>query len=339
MASQPPVVLTMGEPAGIGAEIALRAWQALRGTDDAFFLLHDPELLSGIARSLSLEVPVRPISRAGETRAAFGDCLPVMPLGLGAAVEMGRADTRNAATVVHAIRLAVDLAASGEASGVVTNPIQKAALYESGFRFPGHTEFLEALAGPGCRATMMLVSDALKVVPVSIHQSLAAAVTGISVDRIAEVARAADAGLRSDFGHRRPRLAVAGLNPHAGEAGSMGREEIEVIAPAVEALKREGIDARGPHSPDTMFTARSRAGYDAAICMYHDQALIPLKTLDVDGGVNVTLGLPFVRTSPDHGTALNIAGKGLANPGSLIAAIRMAARIAGRRRERQGTEA
>ena len=182
---------------------------------------------------------------------------------------------------------------------------------------------------------MMLASEEtdLRVVPVSIHEPLSAAVGGMSTERIVAVARAADAGLRRDFGLGRPRLAVAGLNPHAGEGGSMGREEIEVIAPAVEALRGEGIDARGPYSPDTMFTERSRKGYDAAVCMYHDQALIPIKTLDVDGGVNVTLGLPFVRTSPDHGTALDIAGKGLADPGSLVAAVGMAVRIARHRTE------
>jgi 4-hydroxythreonine-4-phosphate dehydrogenase len=234
----------------------------------------------------------------------------------------------NAPAVVDAIRVAVRLANAGEAAAVVTNPIQKSVLYAAGFGFPGHTEFLQDLAGPGHRSTMMLASALLRVVPVSIHESLARAVAGISSDRIVEVATAAHAGLRQDFGIERPRLAVAGLNPHAGEAGSMGREEIEIIAPAVEALKANGIDADGPYPPDTMFTARARRGYDAAICMYHDQALIPLKTLDVDGGVNVTMGLPFVRTSPDHGTALNIAGKGLADPGSLVSAIRMAAAMA-----------
>jgi 4-hydroxythreonine-4-phosphate dehydrogenase len=295
--------------------------------------------MSEAARALSLDVPIRSISRADEAPGAFADFLPVMPVRLAAPIVMGRPDVRNASAVVHAIRLAVDLAVSGAVAGIVTNPIQKAVLYRGGFGFPGHTEFLEDLAGPGYRATMMLASEQLKVVPVSIHEPLAMAVKGISADRIVEVARAADAGLRNDFGMARPRLAVAGLNPHAGEAGSMGREEIEVIAPAVEALQQIGIDARGPFPPDTLFTARSREAYDAAVCMYHDQALIPLKTLDVDGGVNVTMGLPFVRTSPDHGTALSIAGQGIAEPGSLISAIELADRIVGHRSKRQGLDA
>jgi 4-hydroxythreonine-4-phosphate dehydrogenase len=329
----------MGEPAGIGTEITLRSWLELRHTECAFFILHDAEHVAAAARALSLDVPVSSISRADEARRAFRDSLPVMPVPLRAPAVMGRPDVRNASSVVDAIRLAVDLTVAGAASGVVTNPIQKAVLYEGGFRFPGHTEFLQDFAGSGYRATMMLASEQLKVVPVSIHEPLAAAVGGISVARILEIARAAEAGLRYDFGIQRPRLAIAGLNPHAGEAGSMGREEIEVIAPAIEALRQSGIDAWGPYPPDTMFTARSRATYDAAICMYHDQALIPLKTLDADGGVNVTLGLPFVRTSPDHGTALNIAGKGIADPGSLISAIKMAVRIVGQRQQRQGLDA
>jgi 4-hydroxythreonine-4-phosphate dehydrogenase len=324
----PPIALTMGEPAGIGTEIALGAWRLLREEDCAFFLLHDPDHVRETARILSLDTPVKAVADAAEAARSFADALPVMPARLAAPVRHGHPDVANAPAVVDAIRVAVRLANAGEAAAVVTNPIQKSVLYAAGFGFPGHTEFLQDLAGPGHRSTMMLASALLRVVPVSIHESLARAVAGISSDRIVEVATAAHAGLRQDFGIERPRLAVAGLNPHAGEAGSMGREEIEIIAPAVEALKANGIDADGPYPPDTMFTARARRGYDAAICMYHDQALIPLKTLDVDGGVNVTMGLPFVRTSPDHGTALNIAGKGLADPGSLVSAIRMAAAMA-----------
>lgn len=332
----PPIALTMGEPAGIAAEITLKAWLALQNTGSSFFVLHDLDHLSEAVGALSLSVPVISISRSDEAAEAFREGLPVMSVPLKAPVAVGQPDPRNAASVVAAIRRAVEMAANGEASALVTNPIQKWALYQIDFEFPGHTEFLEHLAGPGHRATMMLASEQLKVIPVSIHESLSAAVSGISTAKIVKVARAADAGLRRDFGIERPRLAVAGLNPHAGEQGSMGREEIDVIMPAIEALSREGIDARGPYPPDTMFTTRARAGYDAAICMYHDQALIPLKTLDVDGGVNVTLGLPFVRTSPDHGTALDIAGKGIADPGSLVAALRMASRIAGRRGKGKG---
>lgn len=333
-----PIALTMGEPAGIGTEIALKAWLRLREEGCAYFLLHDADHVRETAHALSLDVPVSAIPVPAEAVRVFRDALPVMPVRLAAPVQAGHPDPMNAPAVVEAIRTAVRLAAASEVAALVTNPIQKSVLYGTGFRFPGHTEFLQDLAGPGHRATMMLASEQLRVVPVSIHESLAQAVKGISSDRIVEVAKATHAGLRRDFGIERPRLAIAGLNPHAGEAGSMGREEIEIIAPAVEALRRDGLDARGPYPPDTMFTARVRASYDAAICMYHDQALIPLKTLDVDGGVNVTLGLPFVRTSPDHGTALDIAGQGSADPGSLVSAIRMAAEIARHRSGMKGLE-
>jgi 4-hydroxythreonine-4-phosphate dehydrogenase len=333
------IVVSMGEPAGIGAEITLGAWLRLRDTDCAFYLLHDPVHVSELAKALSLPVPVKVISQPGEARGAFGHALPVMPVFLPARIRMGQPDSRNAAAVINAIRLAVNLTATGQASALVTNPIQKAVLYESGFPFPGHTEFLEELSGAGHRATMMLASEELKVVPVSIHEALAAAVSGLSKQRIVDVARATALGLRQDFGIPNPRLAIAGLNPHAGEGGSMGREEIETIAPAIEILKQEGIDASGPYPPDTMFTPRARQTYDVAICMYHDQALIPLKTLDVDGGVNITMGLPFVRTSPDHGTALDIAGRGVADPGSLASAIRMAATISQHRSLPQGVHA
>ena len=322
------IVVTMGEPAGIGAEITLGAWLRLRETDFAFYLLHDPTHVSELGKALSLPVPIKVISHPTEAREAFREALPVMPVQLPAPIRLGQPDSRNAASVIDAIRLAVELTVRGQASALVTNPIQKSVLYESGFPFPGHTEFLEELSGAGFRAIMMLASEELKVVPVSIHVALAAAVSEISKQRIVDVALATASGLSRDFGMPNPRLAIAGLNPHAGEGGSMGREEIETIAPAIEILKREGIDASGPYPPDTMFTSRARQTYNAAICMYHDQALIPLKTLDVDGGVNITMGLPFVRTSPDHGTALDIAGHGVADPGSLISAIRMAAKIA-----------
>ncbi|MBL8580443.1 MAG: 4-hydroxythreonine-4-phosphate dehydrogenase PdxA [Mesorhizobium sp.] len=334
------IVVTMGEPAGIGAEIALGAWLRLRETDCAFYLLHDPVHVSELAQALSLRVPIKVISHPSEAREAFSGALPVMPVHLPAPIRLGQPDSRNAASVTDAIRLAVELTVTGQATALVTNPIQKSVLYESGFPFPGHTEFLEELSGAGYRATMMLASEELKVVPVSIHEALAAAVSGLSTQKIVNVALATASGLSADFGIPNPRLAITGLNPHAGEGGSMGREEIDTIAPAIEILKREGIEASGPYPPDTMFTPRARQTYDAAICMYHDQALIPLKTLDVDGGVNITLGLPFVRTSPDHGTALDIAGRGIADPGSLISAIRMAASIAEHRaRSKKGMHA
>ena len=328
-----PIAITMGEPAGIGAEITLKAWQALRDTEIVFFLLHDPASLEVSASALAPKVPIRTIGDPAEATTIFRDELPVMAMGLPAAVVPGVLDARNALAVIESIRRAVTLTQRGNASALVTNPIHKSALYASGFTFPGHTEFLEHLAGEPFQATMMLACPALKVVPVTIHESLMTAVARLSTADIVATALATREALRRDFGVAKPRLAIAGLNPHAGEDGTMGREEIEIIAPAVKALIDRGVDATGPWPPDTMFTPRARLEYDAAICMYHDQALIPLKTLDVDGGVNVTLGLPFVRTSPDHGTALNLAGKGLADPGSLIAAIRMAADIAAYRRQ------
>ena len=332
----PPIVVTMGEPAGVGAEITLAAWARLRQSGCAFFLLHDPDHVASLAQGMASAVPLRIISHPNEAAAAFAHALPILPMRLPVPVRMGQPDVRNAQSVIDAIRLGVGWCIEGTASALVTNPIQKSVLYQSGFLFPGHTEYLEHLSGSAYRAVMMLACPELKVVPVSIHEALSAAVGGLSRDAIVQIARAAAAGLRRDFGLIQPRLAVAGLNPHAGESGSMGREEIDAIAPAIDALRAEGIIATGPFPPDTMFTPRARRTYDAAICMYHDQALIPIKTLDVDGGVNVTLGLPFVRTSPDHGTALDIAGRGVADPGSLVAAIKMASQIAGNRQAAPG---
>jgi len=232
--------------------------------------------------------------------------------------------------VIAAIADAVGFVKSGRAAALVTNPIQKETLYAAGFSHPGHTEYLAELAG-GVTPVMMLLCQDLRVVPVTIHRSLSESIAGLNTAEIVTVGRIAAASLKRDFGIARPRLAVAGLNPHAGEAGTLGREEIDIIAPAVRELQALGIDARGPAPADTLFHAAARARYDAAICMYHDQALIPLKTIDFDRGVNITLGLPFIRTSPDHGTACDIAGKGVANPASLIAAIAIAGELAKRR--------
>lgn len=324
----PCIALTMGEPAGIAAEISLKSWKLLRGTELAFYLVHDPRCVRDAAALLRLDVPVHVIRHPGEARAVFPRALPVLPLGLPVPITPGVPDRRNAATVIESIRMGVEQVRSGAALAMVTNPIQKSTLYDGGFTYPGHTEYLEHLAGPPFRSTMMLASPSLKVVPVTVHQSLRSAIAILTTERIVATALATATALARDFGIRQPRLAVAGLNPHAGEAGAMGREEIDVIEPAVRGLRARGIDVSGPWPPDTLFTARARLHYDAAICMYHDQALIPLKTLDVDGGVNVTLGLPFVRTSPDHGTALDRAGKGVAEPGSLVAAIGLAFEIA-----------
>ncbi len=320
-----PIAITMGEPAGIGGELALKAWAALRESGQAFYVIDDPQRLAEHAVTLGAGTPLATIDEPSEATAIFRDSLPVLPVGMRVKADPGRPDPGNAKAVVHAIEMAVEAAKRGSAAAVVTNPIQKSTLYSAGFPFPGHTEFLGELAGAGGPAVMMLACPELRVVPVTVHVSLREALGRLTTGLIVQHAEAVHAALRRDFGIAAPRLAFAGLNPHAGEDGAMGDEEIRIIQPAIDALRKLGIDAKGPYPPDTMFAARVRKSFDVAICMYHDQALIPLKALDMDGGVNVTLGLTIVRTSPDHGTALNIAGKGIAEPGSMIAAIRMAA--------------
>jgi 4-hydroxythreonine-4-phosphate dehydrogenase len=319
----------MGEPAGIGGEIACMAWAArARRAVPPFVLLDDPARVADLARRVGLDVPVREVAGAAEAAAAFDAALPVLPMPLAAPVVPGRPDPANGAAVVASIDAAVALVRAGECAAVVTNPIQKSALYEAGFRHPGHTEYLAHLAGAGVEPVMLLEGGGLRVVPATIHVALRRAVDLVTTELLVRTARITLDGLRRDFGIAAPRLAVAALNPHAGEGGAMGREEIEVIAPAVAALAAEGHAATGPHPADTLFHEGARASYDAVLCMYHDQALIPLKTVDFDAGVNVTLGLPFVRTSPDHGTALGLAGTGRASPNSLIEALRSAARLA-----------
>jgi len=327
----------MGEPAGIGGEIALKAWLEARETGlPTFVMIDDADRLAACAASIGLPVPVRTVTDAEEAAKAFDEALPVLPIELPARPVPGRPDPRNAGSVVRAIDLGVAAVQSGAACALVTNPIQKAALYQAGFSYPGHTEYLAHLAGDGCRPVMMLAAADLRVVPATIHIPLEQVPAALSTELIEAVGRTVAQALSRDFGIARPRLAVAALNPHAGEDGALGREEIEVIAPAVDRLRAQGIDTRGPAPADTLFHASARASYDAAICMYHDQALIPLKTIDFWGGVNVTLGLPFVRTSPDHGTALDIAGRGNANPESLIHAIRTADRMARSRMAHDG---
>jgi 4-hydroxythreonine-4-phosphate dehydrogenase len=321
----------MGEPAGIGGEILAAAWERLRATGPAFVALDDPNRLR------RLGAVVREIADPGEAAAPFADALPVLPLGVAVAAEPGRPDPRHAPAVIRSVERAVALARAGAAAAVVTSPIQKSALYQAGFRFPGHTEFLAELAGGGVQPVMMLAAPSLKVVPLTVHVPLARVPGLLTVELVVRQARVVAEALRRDFGIPQPRLAAAGLNPHAGEAGAMGDEEERVVAPALAALRAEGIEVTGPSPADTMFHARARAGYDAALCMYHDQALIPVKTLHFDEAVNVTLGLPFVRTSPDHGTALDIAGRGMARPDSLIAALELAAAMARRRAAGQGS--
>ncbi len=327
----PPLAVTMGEPAGVGGEIVLEAWRRLRASGPAFFVIDDPQRLADLAARVGVDVPVHPIRSPAEAVAAFATAMPVLPIGQRIASKPGQLDPAHAAAVVRAIETAVECALSGAASGVVTNPIQKSTLYDAGFKYPGHTEFLAALAGGGRHPVMMLACPALRVVPVTVHQSLKSAVAALTTAAIIEQSVISAEALKRDFGIPHPRLAIAGLNPHAGEGGAMGDEEPSIIQPAVDALRALGLSVIGPLPPDTMFTPRARPTYDVAICMYHDQALIPLKALDIDGGVNVTLGLNIVRTSPDHGTALDIAGTGTAHPGSLIAALHMAAEMAGRR--------
>jgi 4-hydroxythreonine-4-phosphate dehydrogenase len=324
-----PIALTMGDPAGIGGEITLHAW--LSHKTAPFFVLDDPERLTALAARMSLPVPIREIRSPAEAVSIFAGALPVLPVRLAAPAPPGQPDPANAPAVIGSIERATALALRGEAGAVVTNPINKAALYAAGFAHPGHTEFLAELTGVPGREVMMLAAPALRVVPVSVHVSLRDAIVMLDTARIVAAARTTSAALQRDFGIATPRLAVAGLNPHAGEQGALGREDAEIVAPAIAALRAEGIDATGPYPPDTMFTEQARASYDAAICMYHDQALIPLKTLDMHHGVNVTLGLPIVRTSPDHGTAYDIAGTGRADATSLIAALKMAGAIVAQR--------
>jgi 4-hydroxythreonine-4-phosphate dehydrogenase len=326
-----PLALTSGEPAGIGLDITIKAW--LRRNElklPPFYLLGDLASLADRARALGLEVRLADV-RAEDALATFADALPVVATGHAATARPGRPDHSSADAAMASIRQAVGDVIAGRASAVVTNPIAKNVLYRAGFRHPGHTEFLAELAasnGHIPQPVMMLWSPALVVVPVTIHLSLRDAIAQLSSDLIVTTARIATAALRTRFGLARPRLAVSGLNPHAGEDGSLGAEDQAIVAPAIEILRREGIEVRGPLPADTMFHEAARKTYDCAICMYHDQALIPVKTLAFDEAVNVTLGLPFVRTSPDHGTAFDIAGTGKADPSSLIAALRLAARMA-----------
>jgi 4-hydroxythreonine-4-phosphate dehydrogenase len=323
-----PLALTMGDPAGIGGELSLKAWLALRGGGPVFVALDDPERLERLARDMGLAVPVRAVTDAAQAAEIFRSALPVLPVRLAAPAIPGQPNQANARAVVASIEQATKLALAGAVGGVVTNPINKAALYQAGFAYPGHTEFLAELTGATGQQIMMLVSPMLRVVPVTVHASLRDSIAMLTTEMIVAAARTTATALRRDFGIVSPRLAVAGLNPHAGEQGALGTEETTLVQPAIDTLRAEGIDVSGPWPPDTMFTATARARYDVAICMYHDQALIPLKTLDMDHGVNVTLGLPIVRTSPDHGTAFDIAGKGVADPASLLAAIELAAMLA-----------
>ncbi len=320
-----PLALTCGEPAGIGPELAVKAWAALKG-ELTFVWIGDPEHLPAGAL-------VSEVADPAEAVAVMPSALPVLPHRFPGPAQPGRPDPAQAQGVIDVIARGVELTMAGAVSALCTAPIHKKALKDgAGFAYPGHTEYLAALAGVD-RVVMMLASDQLRVVPTTIHIALAEVPAALTPELLEETIRITHAALIRDFGIPAPRLAVAGLNPHAGEGGAMGSEDAEVIVPVVTRLAAEGLDVTGPRSADTMFHAAARAGYDAAIAMYHDQALIPIKTLDFDHGVNVTLGLPFIRTSPDHGTAFDIAGKGLASPTSTIEALRMAAAMAATRRQ------
>jgi 4-hydroxythreonine-4-phosphate dehydrogenase len=323
-----PTAVTMGDPAGIGGEITLKAWRDHRTQIAPFFVIDDPERLERLAKRLGFAVPIQSINAPGETARAYPHALPVLPERLAAPSEPGRLDPANGPAVRRSIERAVALTQSGLAGAVVTNPIHKLGLSKSGFEYPGHTEFLAALARIDSEPVMMLSSpDVLSVVAITRHVSVRKALDLLTADLIVETALITDTALKQDFGLAKPRLAFAGLNPHAGEGGMMGAEEIDIIEPALEQLRAAGIQVSGPHPSDTLFNPHARAGYDAALCMYHDQALIPIKTIAFDSAVNVTLGLPFIRTSPDHGTALDIAGRGSADESSLVAALAMAGRM------------
>lgn len=327
-----PLAVSMGEPAGIGGEITLKAWREHRQQLPVFFVIDCPQRLAHLASRLGWTVPICTIQTAHEAHDVFNDALPVLehPVTMG---EPGQLSKHTAKSVISSIERAVELTRTGQASAVVTNPIHKHNLHAAGFTFPGHTEFLADLAKIDTPPIMMLACDELRVVPLTVHVSLQDAIHDLSTDLIVEKCVITAQSLQKQAAIKSPRLALAGLNPHAGENGDMGREEIDIIAPAVKRLRDLGIDAIGPLASDTMFHASARTNYDVAMCMYHDQALIPIKTLAFDLGVNVTLGLPFIRTSPDHGTALDIAGAGRANATSLCAALKMAADMAQRQKQ------
>jgi 4-hydroxythreonine-4-phosphate dehydrogenase len=326
-----PLALTVGEPAGIGIDVALAVWRR-RGelALPPFYLLADPQFVSRRAGLLGLDVPTATVEPSAAA-AAFASALPVVAIDVEISAEPGRPDRSSAPAAIAAIRRAVGDVLGGAARAMVTSPVAKSVLYRSGFAEPGHTEFLARLVegetGRSVRPVMMLWSPELAVVPVTIHLPLSEVPARLNSELIVETGRIVAQDLARRFGIRQPRLAIAGLNPHAGEEGALGEEDRTLVAPAIAQLRREGVDAQGPRPADTMFHAAARAGYDAALCMYHDQALIPIKTLAFDHAVNVTLGLPLVRTSPDHGTAFDIAGTGRADASSLIAAIRLAARL------------
>lgn len=342
--SRRPIAVTMGEPAGIGGEISLKAWIVRnRQSIPVFFLIDDPQRIEALAQRLGLKLPLQTIAHPAEASGVFNDALPILPQALAERSVPGVINTQNASAVIGSITRAVDFVISGEACALVTNPIQKSALYQAGFEYPGHTEFLAHL----CREklglkeaptpVMMLAVDDLRTVPATIHIPLSEVSGALSTNLIKNLLTIMADALKNDFAISNPRIAVTGINPHAGEDGALGSEENEVIKPAIEALRASGLNVTGPHPADTLFHPRARAEYDGVLAMYHDQALIPIKTVDFDRGVNITLGLPIIRTSPDHGTALDLAGTGKASPASFIEALYTAHFIANIHAQREAT--
>ena len=326
------LAVSLGDPAGIGPEIILDCWRRRESSGiPAFFVVGGAELLREAARLLGLDVAIEQIDEPGQAFEVWGRALPVLG-GEDSLYRPGKPDEDGARVALHSLVEATQLVARGQAGGLVTAPVSKHELAKVGFTQPGQTEYLaDTLGLPRDDAVMMLAGPNLRAVPLTVHCALAVVPKNLTTDLIVHRARIVHDALQRDFGIRNPRIAVCGLNPHAGENGRFGDEEQRVITPAVERLAAEGMSVTGPHPGDALFTPRARTTYDAALAMYHDQALIPLKALDFDEGVNVTLGLPIVRTSPDHGTAFDIAGKGVANPGAMIAALKMAGEMAARR--------
>jgi len=323
-----PIAVSIGDPAGIGPEVLAKAW--VRRTQDRlspFFAIGDPRSISTVWKG-----PLRKVDGPAEAAACFDEALPIMEVEDAGEIVPGQPNMPGARCAIASLEIAVGLAREGAACAIVTGPVSKAELYAIGFTHSGQTEFVAERCGvsPG-NVAMMLAGPTLRTVCITTHVPLARVAELLSVELVVSRARVTARGLQRDFGIADPRIAIAGFNPHAGEGGALGREEIDILLPAIEQLRDEGIDIVGPLAADTMFHPRARARYDAALCTYHDQALIPLKTLHFDEGVNMTLGLPIVRVAPDHGTAFEIAGKGLAEPGATIAAIRMASEAAERR--------
>ncbi len=328
MPTTKPIAITMGDPAGISGEITLKTWCRVKDRGVPFVALDNVERLQNLSTKLNIKLPIIPVGTPLDAVHIFQDALPVYDIHLAQPSKLGYLDQRNAKSIIKSIEIAASFATNGLVSAVVTNPIHKKSLYKAGFPHLGHTEYLAALSGESIEPAMMLACQSLRTVPVTTHLSLKQAIFKLSIEKIVSQSHITATALSRDFGVKTPRLAIAGLNPHAGEEGTMGEEEEQIIKPAIKVLLSHGISVIGPMPPDTMFSEANRETYDAAICMYHDQALIPIKTLDFSSSVNITLGLPFVRTSPDHGTALEIANKGIADETSIVAALFMAAEIA-----------